>query len=129
MTPFATVDDLEARWRKLADEEVGRAEVLLEDASAALAALCGSSHLPGSDVLRLVCCNVVKREMQPPLLWDDAPPMSQMTQTAGSYSVSATLANPAGDLYLTAVERQMLGLGECAAFCVVPDIPGDAEGR
>jgi len=36
----------------------------------------------------------------------------QRTQTAGSYSENFTFANPSGDLYLTAMEKQALGISK-----------------
>ena len=40
---------------------------------------------------------------------DDMSGVSQGTQTAGSYSESLTWANPSGDIYLTASEKESLG--------------------
>ncbi len=124
--PFATAEDLAERWRPLSDAEKPRADALLSDASYALAALMpeGWEGDPSvtADLLRMVCCNVVKREMQPNPLGVDAPAMSQVSQTAGSFSVNATLANPTGDIYLTDTEKKLLHVGEARCYSVVAEI-------
>lgn len=57
---YATVNDLERRWRLLSPSERERAEVLLEDASAII-----YSYDPKADeqILSIVCCNMVRRAM------------------------------------------------------------------
>ena len=56
---YATVGELESRWRPLAASEAERASVLLEDAAVILSEYGGA----GSDVLRIVSCNMVRRAM------------------------------------------------------------------
>lgn len=120
--PLATIEDLEARWKPLPDSDRERARVLIEDASAAIEALLPPGRRPGAAALRLVCCNVVRRAMGPNPLGEGAPDLKQMTETAGSYSVSATFANPTGDMFLTSTEQQLLGIRGSASYEVLPDI-------
>ena len=115
MRAYATADDLAARWRELTEAEEARAEALLADASAMVASALSRAGLPeagGTDVeeanLRAVACAMVRRAMS---VADDMAGVTQASQTAGSYSVSATYANPAANLYLTAAERRTLGMG------------------
>lgn len=110
---FATVEDLERRWKKLSEAERERAEVLLDDASDFIRAefaytgkeLDDTDELMRSN-LRIVTCSVVKRMMAASV--DQA--ISQMSQTAGSYSAQMTFANPNGDMYMTDREYRLLGI-------------------
>lgn len=127
---YATVADLEARWRPLDDSEKERAETLLGAASRQVRALCKgldarieAGDLDGELVTDVVC-SIVKRAMLAPI---DQNPISQVQQTAGPFSQSGTFVNPAGDLYLTKVERKLLGCGGQRAFSVdlmpLPEVP------
>ena len=115
MEAFATVEDLEARWRPLSEAEKGRASVLLDDATALVSRACGASGVDfeGGDecfqqALKAVTCSVVARAMSAPV---DGPTVSNTSQTAGPFSQSFTYSNPGGDLYLTSSERKELGIG------------------
>lgn len=48
---------------------------------------------------------------------------TQFSQTAGSYTRSASFANPTGDLYLTKAEKLQLGIGR-ARVCVTTPYQG-----
>ena len=110
---FANIYDLEARWRPLNFCEKKKAKVLLLDASAliinALSEL-GQSFNPSSEeqkqALIAVNCSIVKRAMQ---IQDDESPAKSITQQAGVYSETVSYVNPAGDLYLSAAEKNLLG--------------------
>ena len=113
MGAFAGPSDLEARWRPLSASERARAEVLLSDASGILTAElseAGREIDPDDDALasnlRSVCCSMVKRVMA----GGDGGDYTQASVTAGSFSQQYTFANPAGDMYLTAQERRLLGI-------------------
>lgn len=109
---YATVDDLEKRWRKLTDSEKERAEVLLGDASAFLASELSRVGKSAEDDellqinLRVVSCAMVKRIMASAVDGN----YSQISKTAGSFSEQFTVANPSGDMYLTSNERNLLGI-------------------
>lgn len=120
--PFATADDLVARWRPLSESEQATAEALLADASAMIRAeRPGIDELlaadpPGMDpsLPRMVACAMVKRAM----IGIDTGGASSVQQTAGPFSKSTSFANPAGDLYFTRQERQALGGRAQRAFTV-----------
>jgi hypothetical protein len=108
MSAYATVDDLEKRWRTLTPSEQDKAAVLLDDATAMLDAECKKARAhPHEGLLKIVCVDMVKRAMSSPV--DDIP-ATNVQQTAGPYSASLTFANPMGDMYLTKANRKLLGL-------------------
>lgn len=118
---YASVADLEARWRPLDPGEKARAEVLLRDASVRVRAAfptvderVGAQTLD-PDIPLIVVCEMVKRAMLAPV---DQAPMTQIQQTAGPFSQGGTFTNPTGDLYMTKGERRLLGAGAARAFSI-----------
>lgn len=108
---FADVSDIEARWHTLDASEAARAEVLLSDASAMLARLIGDINVSDTDYMQLlkqVCCNMVIRSMS--VTDSDNYGVDSMSMTAGVYSQSWSYNNPTGDMYLTKLEKRMLGI-------------------
>lgn len=130
---YATVADLEARWRPLTTTEKATAEVLLADASAMIRAEVPG--IPGrlledpptidEDVLRMVTCAVVKRAMLAGTAGDG---VTQQSHTAGPFSQQLTFANPMGNLYLTKTELRLLGAGSQQAFMVDMGPSGEPAG-
>lgn len=124
MEPFATVDNLQTRWKTLSDIEKSRAEALLMDASVIVLTMCAKhgveidsgDELQAMNLERIVC-EMVKRAMLSPV---DQAPMTQFSQTAGSYSESGTYANPTGDLYMTSKDKKSLGIGRQRLFSIQP---------
>lgn len=113
MEPFATVADLEGRYRKLDDAEKARANVLLKDATEALVvelALVGKEVSKDDSVqmglLEMVCCNMVKRVLANGTSAD----ISQMSEARGPFSTSYTFSNPSADMYIREDERRWLGI-------------------
>lgn len=110
--PFATADDLAARWRALTPAEEERATVLLGDASAFVRATCaGIDARIEAETLELavvvaVVVGMVKRAM---LAGDLGEGIGQQQQTAGPFGTSLTFANPTGAVYLTKADRRLLG--------------------
>lgn len=108
---FATVADLEARWRDLSDAEEAQASVLLDDAAAYLQALVEVD--PDDEVqaanLKMVSCNMVKRAMSSSA--SDAFGVTNATATMGPFSQQVAYANPSGDMYVSKSERVILGIG------------------
>jgi hypothetical protein len=103
--PFASPDDVAARWRPLTSDEQVTAVALCEDASAVIRA-----RFPGIDsqiasgaleagVVTMVAANMVKRAMIAP-----ADGVQSQSQTDGPFSMSQTYANPLGNVFLTAAE-------------------------
>ena len=124
METFATITDLQSRWRALSDIEKTRAETLLMDASVIIATMCAQSSITidttdelQTMTLEAITCEMVKRAMLSPI---DQAPMSNYSQTAGSYSESGTFVNPTGDLYLTSSEKKRLGIGKQRMFSIKP---------
>lgn len=108
---YADVSDLESRWRELSTDEQARAAVLLDDASAMLAQLVDVDETDEQQaaLLKTVCCSMVTRTMS--ATESDSFGASNMSMTAGVYSQSWSYANPSGDMYLTRLEKKMLGIG------------------
>lgn len=120
-TPFATHSDLSARWRALSTAEQARATVLLGDASAIIRSMSPgidaeiTAGTVDPDVPKAIVCSMVKRVMQGP---SDLDGVTQSQQTAGPFSQGVSFANPSGDLYLTKLEKQRLGIGVQRAFMI-----------
>lgn len=107
--PFATVDELKARWPDMPPGAESNAEVLLEDASQFILDVCPSAVDASKSTRRRVVCAVVRRAMQASAAGQVG--MSQMSETAGPFSASWTASNPNGDYYLTKQELKALGGG------------------
>lgn len=109
---YATVDDLEARWRPLTEDEAAKAETLLDDAGVMLASLVTVDE--GDErqlaLLRVVSCSMVTRAMM--ASESETYGLSQVDYGMGPFSQAAHFANPSGDLYLTAQEKRLLGVGD-----------------
>ena len=112
--PFATAQELRARWPDMPPGSDEHAGVLLEDASQFIMDVCPTAANVTAATRRRVVCSVVRRSME------SAVPAGgdQHTQTAGPFSQSFTASNPSGDFYLTKTERKALGEGEQRAFTV-----------
>lgn len=107
---FAEVSDIESRWRELSTDEQSRASVLIDDASAMLTALVAidTDDDEQAQLLKQVCCSMVIRAMS--ATEADAFGASQMSMTAGPYTQSWNYANPSGDMYITRLEKRLLGI-------------------
>lgn len=114
---YATIDDITALWRPMTPAETERARALLPIVCASLrteAAKVGKDLdvLAAGDpdfaaVARSVTVDVVARTL---MTATDSEPMTQMTQTAGVYSVSGTYLVPGGGLFIKNSELARLGL-------------------
>lgn len=103
---YATIDDLQSRWRQLVDEpEVDVASTLLGDASQLIRDEGFDASKISPSTLRRVVCAVVKRAMAASALGIG---VESIQQAAGPYQASAKFANPAGDIYLLKSERRAL---------------------
>lgn len=114
---YASMEDLETIWRQLTDDEKQRAEPLLDIVSASLRI---EASKVGKDldamaaaspdfalVLKSVTVDVIGRYL---LTGTDAEPMTQMSESAGSVSVSGTYLIPGGGLFIKKSELARLGL-------------------
>lgn len=117
ITTYATVQDIRDIWRSLTTAEEAKAQKLLEIVSSEIRMRARDIGKDFDDMLsddpdlayvaRSVCVDVVKRFMNDNM---DTPAMSQMSQSAGGYSVSGTFLVPGGGLFLKRTELQRLGL-------------------
>lgn len=121
---YATVQDLEARWRDLDSDEEAKAATLLDDASAMLAALVcvDATDAQQAALLKIVSCSMVMRSMM--ASEGDAYGVSQLDYGMGPFSQAAHFANPNGDMYLTAQEKRLLGITGSYILGVRPLIDG-----
>ena len=118
---FATVEDLEARWRGLSEQERKRAAVLLEDATDLIKASAPRWQHATAGTLKRITCAVVKRALQAEQgaadgLSEPRGLVSGELHTTGPFSDQYTYSNPEGDLFLRAAELKQLGGRRSAAF-------------
>lgn len=117
LTPFATLEQLEAFWKDIAEADEGRAELLLELASNRLRVIGEDVNVDVdarvadseaySTTVRWVVMEAVKRALLTPT---DQPPVDTYSQTAGPYSENYKYTNPSGDLWFKKSELNALGL-------------------
>lgn len=121
---FAVVSDIEARWRDLTTAEDSRAAVLIDDASAMLSALVDvdPDDSEQAELLKAVCCTMVIRAMS--ATESDLFGVTQTSMTAGPYSQSTSYLNPSGDMYLTKLEKRLLGITAGYIGALEPEIDG-----
>ena len=119
MAAYAFFDDYAARYAAdPADKK--RIEVLLGDASDLIESMQPSGTAPAS-LLASTACAMVYRAMASAGMGG----ISQYSEGAAGMTASVTYANPHGDLYLTQVEKDALGIGGgCIGFC---DLTGGAR--
>lgn len=117
---YAGVSDIESRWRVLTADEQERAEALLDDASAIIDALASDVD---ADKAKIVVCDMVIRAMSASAA--DSFGASSTSITAGPYSQSWSYANPSGDLYLTKLEKRLLGITASYIGSIQPKVGGD----
>lgn len=117
MTVFATVDDLELLWRTLSDDEIERAEALLETVSHVLRTEAKklnkdidemiSNDKSYSFVVKSVIVDIVARVL---MTSTNQEPMTQFAESALGYSVSGSFLVPGGGLFIKDSELKRLGL-------------------
>jgi len=121
---FALVSDIEARWRDLSTVEESRASVLIDDASAMLSSLVtvDAQDEKQAALLKTVCCSMVIRCMS--ATQADTFGVSNASMTAGSYTQQWTYSNPSGDMYLTKLEKKLLGITSGYIGSIEPAVNG-----
>ena len=109
--PFATYEDIEERWRSLTVDEQTKATALLDDAAVVLSGLVNvdSEDAEQAAKLNVVSVNMVIRSMVAGA--SDAFGVDELSATMGPFGRTAHFANPNGDLYLTKLEKRLLGIG------------------
>lgn len=130
---FATLEDYSARYA-LPDDAGERVTALLADASALMRSMyeerTGGAYEQGAvprfdDNATAVCCAVASRAMN---VSPSMAGVTQLSQTTGPYSASATFANPTGDLYLSRGDLRRLGLAGCRVGSIRAMTRTDREG-
>lgn len=109
---YATIQDYEMRYGAVEDpERVEIIETRLADAATMLDSLVRTDDVDDdmAELLRIVSCNMVSRTMA--ATDGGLAGIGQVSYGMGPFSQSATLANPSGDMYLTAAERRWLDIG------------------
>lgn len=117
MTCPVTVTDIELLYRPLSPSEKERAEALLP---VVYSTLKSEADRVGkdlelmmiekdffADVLKSVMVDIIARVLMTPT---NETPMTQMSQSAGGYSVSGTYLVPGGGLFIKKSELARLGL-------------------
>lgn len=124
---FAEVSDIEERWHALTPDEQSRAEVLINDASAMLTQLVSVDEDDDeqAEMLKIVCCNMVIRAMS--ATEGDSYGVSNASMTAGPYTQSWTYINPSGDMYLTKMEKRLLGISTSYIGTIRPMMAGEHD--
>jgi hypothetical protein len=117
---YARVQDVEALWRPLGQDEKTRAEALLRFAEAIIkqrfkdldARVQAGELTP--DIVVMIEANMVRRAMVVPVEG-----VTQQAETNGPFSTSQTFANPMGNLYLSKDDLRLLGVTKSGrAFAV-----------
>lgn len=118
MSNFATVDDVIALWRPLSEAEVTKVNTLLTMVSNSLryeAEKVGkdldvmvSDDEALADVAKSVTVDVVRRYINDNSY--DGASMSQMSESAGGYSMSGTFLVAGGGMFIKKSELARLGL-------------------
>ncbi len=115
-TAYASIEDLTALWRPMSAEEQQRGELYLKIVSAELRTRAKgvgkdldamAQDEDYAQVLRSVVCDIAARVL---MTSTDQEPMSQMSQSAGGYSLSGTFLVPGGGLFIKKSELSRLGL-------------------
>lgn len=129
--PFASVEDFRARCDSGAGDD--RVKATLEDASALLRSLFRKRHgrawepgvCPDFDGnAKSVCCAATSRAIDVP---GGMAGVTQMSETAGPFTASASFGAASGSLYVTKGERERLGLSGGRLGSLRARCGGDAE--
>nr|DAX27478.1 MAG TPA: hypothetical protein [Caudoviricetes sp.] len=107
---YASVEDVEKGFRKLAEEEREKANSLLEEASCLIDTISSNAKEP---IKKIVACRMVRRGIGN----NDQPQTFPIGSTQGAigalgYTQSWSLSNGSvGELYISKQEKQLLGVG------------------
>ena len=117
MNSFATVEDVNLLWRSLRNDEEERCEALIQVISDSLRLEAQKAHKDldamvqeseiVANVAKSVTVDIVARTL---MTSTDHEPMTQMTQSAGGYSVSGSFLVPGGGIFIKDAELKRLGI-------------------
>lgn len=134
MTAFTTPADYRAMYDTDATDE--RLTALIAKASRMIAAQlrpCGIvAEERGIDYIGLlsdITCDVVHRSLGDEGAENIPYGASQFGETTGSVSWNFSMSNPYGDMFLTANEKKMLGIGRSAARSIPAGNRGNRSGQ
>lgn len=121
---YASLADLQEHWPELPDVDIPKASQKLFEASVTVRGNYPdldyriATGVMGSDIPRLVVCQMVKRALEP----KDMAGVDQMQQNAGPFGQTLTFTNPEGNIYLSKNERMLLRGGRVRkrAFTIHP---------
>ena len=118
-TDYAAVSDVSALYRELTEEEVERAMKLIPVICARLRTEAGQAGMDLDERIRededlaltakSVVVDIVARCLSVPTS-GEAAAMSQISESALGYSISGTLANPGGGIFIKRTELSALGI-------------------
>lgn len=111
---YATIEDLTAGFRKLTDTEKDQTTALLNEA-----AIVVDSYNPNADTeaKKLVVCRLVRRQLGDGQTTGLPIGATQGTMSALGYSQSWTVGTGSyGEMYLTKLDKKLLGLGNRVTF-------------
>ena len=117
---YATIADLELRWRELEPGEDAMATQLLNDAATIIDAFLGGSSVVDSDILSIVSCDMVRRAMT-------GNADSFALGSVNDYAQVATPYEASVGLWLTYNDKKLLGCFKGQAFTIRPDLHCPAE--
>lgn len=111
---YATTEDVAAGYRTLTTEEILKADALIAEAAVVIDAYAAGAE---PDAKQVVTCNMVRRA----LAAGEGIPIgaTQGTMSAGGYSQSWTASSGTGELYLSRLDKKLLGAGNRIG-CVSP---------
>lgn len=114
--PFATLDELKARWPDFPAGADAHATVLLEDASQFILDTVRTAADAAPATRRRIVCAVVKRSMEAGAA--DTSGFESVQMGTGPFQYGGKVSNPSGDFYLTKQEKKALGAGAQQAYSV-----------
>lgn len=106
---YASVEDLQSRWRPLSETEASRAAVLLADASVFLGSVVerhGVDAEAKAGALRILCCDLVQRKMEAAA----AQPLSSVSMQANGFMQTLSYAGQARKFRLFDEDLELLGV-------------------
>lgn len=104
-----TVEEFEKSFRELSEAEKVAAESLIEEATIILETINTDAS---EEVQNMVVCRMIKRAMNASDLFPTG--ATQGSMSAGGYTQSWTIGSngTAGELYISKLEKKLLGVGE-----------------
>ena len=110
MAVYTTVEAVAAGFRELDEDEQGRAEQMLQEAAVLI-----DAYAPGAQIEKkqFVSCRMVRRALGDSSTAAMPIGANQGSVAAGGYSQSWTIGSggAVGELFLSKIEKQLLGLG------------------